>query len=81
MSVQLWCPRCGQGWVGRWRVPGGTAFWGCEECESVWFNDSVGPTPDGGIWDLPTDIAGEVQWSLLTRVVEDLVERCQTEET
>ena len=75
MNVQVWCPRCSQGWVSRWRVPAGPAFWGCEECESVWFRNTVGPTPDGGLWDLADDSGAEVSWPMLERVFEDLVER------
>ena len=70
MSIRVWCPRCGQGWVGRWRLPGGQPLWACDECEGVWFGDEVVPVPESDVELLRPG----AQWLSLEPVDERLVE-------
>lgn len=74
MTVRVWCPRCGQGWVARFRLGAASPRWVCDECDGVWRGDEVVPIPEADLSDELESLGLPPLWSSLTPSGEVLVD-------
>lgn len=65
MSLRVWCPRCGQGWVQLYDDGSRRPFWVCDECEGVWVRDEIDPSPDDDLETFLRRERGGGGWSSL----------------